>query len=64
MAVGFFGGSGAHCVVILRSANRVSKDGAGLTFRDDACRTDSQSFRNTIDAIQPVISAMKAVTRP
>jgi hypothetical protein len=24
----------------------------------------TQSFLNTIDAIQPVISAMKAVTRP
>jgi hypothetical protein len=27
-------------------------------------RGTAQSFRNTIEAIQPVISAMKAVTRP
>jgi hypothetical protein len=44
---------------------------SGARSRDPLARNDeqaepwvSQSFRNTIDAIQPDISAMKAVARP
>jgi hypothetical protein len=51
--------------------SRVSKDSGSraswFETREDALltmRVDGQSFRNTIEAIQPVISAMKAVTRP
>ncbi len=37
---------------------------AWYRFAQPNLRTCLQSFRNTIDAIQPVISAMNAVTSP